>query len=134
MHQPRWSLPHPLDRKQRNVLIVEGEGRLVKGKISVDTRAHDQSANKGRGQQQNVQPPTLARRPGNPDLRLNLLLPFKGGRSGGRGFGHRKRRSKVRGQIAGINPCSGLFTSAIWSLTSDLARAASQSIAVPCPV
>ncbi len=68
---------------------------MVRREIGVDPRAHHKRAQEGQRQKQDMQPPALARRPDDPDLRLRF--PFGGGRKSGFGFGHeRGQRFEVR--------------------------------------
>src|SRR4029077_1429786 len=124
-------LPDPADWEQRQGVVIQRKYRLLVQEVELHAGPNDRRTEQGQHEKQHIEPPALAPRRDDPDTGLWLLLPLKGGRRRGCGFGHRNLRSEVRGQIAEVKkPSQSLL------LQSDLcplqSRAASQSTAVPC--
>src|SRR5258707_396114 len=94
--------------------------------VELHTCADDHRAEERQKQKQHIEPPALSRWRNDPD-RLGLLVPFEGGWQRGCGFGHGNLRSEVRDLTAEVGK-----TLAIRHLPSAIARAPSQSTAVPC--
>lgn len=86
--QARGILPDPAQGKQRQRVIVGGEGGQAVDEVELQPRTHDQSGEERQQQQQDVQPVgSAARGRGNKDLWIGR--DFEGIGDGPRGIRHR---------------------------------------------